>query len=223
MGAMFGTLALAPSPLHSFSWHPHSHEARVSPPSLPAVRDRFRNSASDVGVQQSGARRGNTVDRPSTSDLNYTNALPAGRLAPDRRLQFEPISSEKHRMIRLPIAAVLAGALCGLQPARGRKTRRPGFRPRRRRSTVDRQGVGVEGIRSRPIARPTKSSCRAFIDLIGRIPTVEEIYDFELDRSANKRARLISRLLNDSGYKPRDKNGEGSRVGARNQDAKGRH
>lgn len=44
---------------------------------------------------------------------------------------------------------------------------------------------------------------RAFIDLIGRIPTPEEIVDFEQDHSANKRAKLVFRLLNDTSYKPK--------------------
>ena len=49
---------------------------------------------------------------------------------------------------------------------------------------------------------------RAFIDLIGRIPTPEEIVDFRRDSSSNKRARLVYRLLNETGYKPRDGNGK---------------
>lgn len=44
---------------------------------------------------------------------------------------------------------------------------------------------------------------RAFIDLIGRVATPEEVLDFEQDRSPNKRARLVNRLLNDSGYQPK--------------------
>jgi hypothetical protein len=44
---------------------------------------------------------------------------------------------------------------------------------------------------------------RAFIDLIGRIPTVEEIQDFEQDRAPNRRVRLVQRLLNDKKYTPR--------------------
>jgi len=44
---------------------------------------------------------------------------------------------------------------------------------------------------------------RVFIDLIGRIPTVEEIADFEQDKSANKRVRLVQRLLNEKKYTPK--------------------
>ena len=58
--------------------------------------------------------------------------------------------------------------------------------------------------RGPPAAQTTTSSCGArFIDLIGRIPTPEEIVDFEQDHSANKRAKLIFRLLNDTSYKPK--------------------
>ena len=38
---------------------------------------------------------------------------------------------------------------------------------------------------------------RVFVDLLGRVPTVEEILDFEKDTNANKRVRLVQRLLND--------------------------
>jgi hypothetical protein len=44
---------------------------------------------------------------------------------------------------------------------------------------------------------------RVFLDLIGRIPTVEEIVDFEQDKSANKRVRLVQRLLNEKKYTPK--------------------
>jgi hypothetical protein len=45
---------------------------------------------------------------------------------------------------------------------------------------------------------------RVFIDLIGRIPTPEEIRDFERDRSKNRRSKLISRLLYESQYVIKD-------------------
>jgi hypothetical protein len=45
---------------------------------------------------------------------------------------------------------------------------------------------------------------RAFIDIVGRIPTAEEVKDFaEADGSANKRAKLIHRLLYDKDYHPK--------------------
>jgi hypothetical protein len=45
---------------------------------------------------------------------------------------------------------------------------------------------------------------RVFIDLIGRIPTIEEIREFEKDTSPNKRVKLVNRLLNDTGYAPKN-------------------
>src|SRR5262245_36902138 len=45
---------------------------------------------------------------------------------------------------------------------------------------------------------------RAFIDLVGRIPTAEEARDFaEADGGGDKRARLIQRLLFEKEYKPK--------------------
>ena len=45
---------------------------------------------------------------------------------------------------------------------------------------------------------------RAFIDIVGRIPTAEEVRDFvEGDSGGNKRAKLIHRLLYDKEYKPK--------------------
>jgi len=43
-----------------------------------------------------------------------------------------------------------------------------------------------------------------FIDLIGRIPSYEEVVDFEQDKSPNKRAKLVGRLLNESNYQPKN-------------------
>ena len=44
---------------------------------------------------------------------------------------------------------------------------------------------------------------RCFIDLIGRVAAPDEVLDFEQDRSANKRAKLVNRLLNTSEYTPK--------------------
>ena len=44
---------------------------------------------------------------------------------------------------------------------------------------------------------------RVFIDLIGRIPSYEEAVDFDQDKGANKRARLVNRLLYAKEYKPK--------------------
>ena len=44
---------------------------------------------------------------------------------------------------------------------------------------------------------------RAFIDIVGRIPTAEEVRDFaEADKRPTKRAQLIHRLLYEKDYKP---------------------
>lgn len=57
----------------------------------------------------------------------------------------------------------------------------------------------------RPAARATDHEFirRVFIDLIGRIPYPEEVIDFEQDRGADKRIRLVKRLLYSSDYKPK--------------------
>jgi len=44
---------------------------------------------------------------------------------------------------------------------------------------------------------------RAYIDLIGRVATVEEVLDYERDSSGSRRVKLIQRLLNEKAYKPR--------------------
>ncbi|MCS7020404.1 MAG: DUF1549 and DUF1553 domain-containing protein [Gemmataceae bacterium] len=49
---------------------------------------------------------------------------------------------------------------------------------------------------------------RVFIDLIGRIPTPEEIIDFERDSSPNKRVKLVQRLLYEEKYVPRGRDGK---------------
>jgi hypothetical protein len=42
---------------------------------------------------------------------------------------------------------------------------------------------------------------RIYLDVIGRIPTFDEVNDFNNDTSSNKRAILIDKLLNSDGYK----------------------
>ncbi len=57
----------------------------------------------------------------------------------------------------------------------------------------------------KPAAKSTDSEFlrRAFIDLVGRIATVEEVVDFEQDKTADKRAKLVKRLLYTTDYKPK--------------------
>ncbi|MDY3559920.1 DUF1549 and DUF1553 domain-containing protein [Gemmata sp. JC673] len=64
---------------------------------------------------------------------------------------------------------------------------------------------GWEAAGAKPAAKASDHEYmrRVFIDLIGRIPTVEEIRDFEQDRAANKRVRLVQRLLNERKYAPK--------------------
>jgi hypothetical protein len=48
---------------------------------------------------------------------------------------------------------------------------------------------------------------RVFVDVLGRVPTPEEVRDFERDKSTNKRAKVIHRLLHDEVYKLKDASG----------------
>jgi hypothetical protein len=70
------------------------------------------------------------------------------------------------------------------------------------------KGWADAGIK-KPAAKATDHEFmrRVFIDLIGRIPMPEEIVDFELDRSADKRAKLVQRLIYEKDYKPKGRNG----------------
>jgi len=49
---------------------------------------------------------------------------------------------------------------------------------------------------------------RLFLDVIGRIPTPEEIRDFERDQSSNKRAALIERILMKDSYAIKSNDGK---------------
>lgn len=55
-------------------------------------------------------------------------------------------------------------------------------------------------IRPAPEADDAKWCRRLYLDLIGRIPTVAELEDFLQDRSQDRRARLVERLLEDDRY-----------------------
>ena len=60
----------------------------------------------------------------------------------------------------------------------------------------------------KPAARATDAEFlrRVFVDILGRIATPEEFADFEADKGADKRVRLVKRLLTndrDAPYKPR--------------------
>jgi hypothetical protein len=70
------------------------------------------------------------------------------------------------------------------------------------------KGWADAGIK-KPAAKATDHEFmrRVFIDLIGRIPMPEEIVDFEMDRSADKRSKLVQRLIYEKEYKPKGRNG----------------
>ncbi len=57
----------------------------------------------------------------------------------------------------------------------------------------------------KPAGRATDAEYlrRVFIDILGRIATPEEFADFEADKSADKRQKLVKRLLYATDYKPR--------------------
>ena len=67
----------------------------------------------------------------------------------------------------------------------------------------------LEGYKKAEIKKPadrcsdTEFIRRAFIDIVGRIATPEEVLDFEKDGAANKRVRLIQRLLHNEKYVPK--------------------
>jgi len=151
---------------------------------------------------------GKTVDRASRCALHYTNALPADRHADAT----DGASSHtgEHRMIRLPLATALAAGLLWVASGSIRaQDARPVVSPQAEKiNELIGKGWETAGIK-KPALRATDHEFmrRAFIDLIGRIPTPEEIADFDLDRSANRRARLVYRLLNETNYKPKDSNG----------------
>ncbi len=66
----------------------------------------------------------------------------------------------------------------------------------------------LAGYKAADIKKPAAKSTddefcrRIFIDLIGRIPTMEEAIDFQQDRTADKRSKLVNRLLNEKSYVP---------------------
>src|SRR5436190_1850799 len=110
-------------------------------------------------------------------------------------------------MIRLPLVAGLAVGLLWVS-ADTASAQNPGVSPQTQKiNELIAQGWEKGGIK-KPADKATDLEFmrRAFLDLIGRIPTPEEIRDFERDKSANKRAKLVYRLLNDTLYELKDAN-----------------
>ncbi len=56
------------------------------------------------------------------------------------------------------------------------------------------------GLTPSPVEDDGKWARRAFLDLIGRIPTLDELTTFMRDRDADRREKLVNLLLNDSRY-----------------------
>ncbi|HYH66427.1 MAG TPA: DUF1549 domain-containing protein [Urbifossiella sp.] len=71
----------------------------------------------------------------------------------------------------------------------------------------------LKGYESAGIKRPAEKATdhefcrRVFIDLIGRIPTIDEVVDFERDKTSDKRVKLVRRLMHDDSYQPKTING----------------
>jgi hypothetical protein len=113
-------------------------------------------------------------------------------------------------MIRQPLAVALASGLLWVGtssvPAQEAK---PGVSPQAQKinELIAKGWADADIKRTAGRANDHEFLRRAFIDLIGRIPTPEEIVDFEQDHAANKRAKLVFRLLNDTAYKPRGTSG----------------
>ncbi|HEX7446802.1 MAG TPA: DUF1549 domain-containing protein [Pirellulales bacterium] len=59
------------------------------------------------------------------------------------------------------------------------------------------------GLRFSPPATEAEWCRRVHLDLIGRIPTLDELESFLVDNARNKRARLVDRLLGDDASAPR--------------------
>jgi hypothetical protein len=55
-------------------------------------------------------------------------------------------------------------------------------------------------VRPSPVATEAEWCRRVFLDLIGRIPTIQELESFLVDNSRAKRAKLVDRLLNSGAY-----------------------
>lgn len=125
-------------------------------------------------------------------------------------------------MIRLPLSAALAvGLLCGSSSPVGAQAAKnttaakdpapaTGASPQAAKINELIAAKWAEVGVKKPAEKATDHEFmrRAFIDLLGRIPTPEEIYDFEMDRSGTKRAKLIHRILNETAYAPKDRTGK---------------
>jgi hypothetical protein len=94
------------------------------------------------------------------------------------------------------LALTLGGLLAGLAPAAESKPPQSAL--------IDEkisEKWKANDLKAAPKANDLQFLRRAFLDLIGRVPTLEEVKHFEADVAPNKRGRLVSRLLRDKEYK----------------------
>lgn len=106
-----------------------------------------------------------------------------------------------HRASAALVVAAVLGTLTGTARLSAADAATPQTETINKLIADDWQKAGIK----KPADRATDHEFlrRAFIDLIGRIAQPEEVLDFEQDRSPNKRAKLIQRLLNSTEYQPR--------------------
>src|SRR5947207_10218212 len=155
-------------------------------------------------------RRKARPPRPRRSTLNHITPADQPRRPPSAR---PPASGPDQttrdtRMSRLPLtrAALAAGLLWATAQVAAAQ---PPVAPQTQKiNELIAKGWESAGIK-RPAAKATDHEFirRVFIDLLGRIPTPEEVVDFEMDRSPEKRAKLVQRLLYETEYKPKGRNG----------------
>ena len=111
-------------------------------------------------------------------------------------------------MTRLPLGTlpgVLGASLLALGLAGTATAAEPGVPPQTLAINEAIAAKWKEAEIKRPAARATDLEFlrRVYVDLIGRIATPEEVLDFERDAAANKRGRLVKRLLSATDYQPK--------------------
>lgn len=116
-------------------------------------------------------------------------------------------------MIRLPHllgGLTTAALLVALQSVPAQSTNEAGLSPQAQKINELIAAKWKEAGITKPAERASDLEFmrRVFIDLIGRIPTPEEIIDFERDGSSNKRVKLVRRLLYEDNYTPRGRDGK---------------
>ena len=110
--------------------------------------------------------------------------------------------------MRMSLALLLGGSLAGLATAADKTPFPEKTTPQTEIINKLIAAKWVEAGIKKPAERAKESEFlrRAFVDLIGRIPTAAEVVDFEADQTSNKRQKLIYRLLytedSKSPYKP---------------------